>query len=351
MRRGLISWSQEELPVAVLDARIGRLQQAMRAEHLDAVLAYTSFAQPAPVQWLTNFVPYWADAVLAVPPEGAPALLAALTQRVHPWIRTVAHLGELISAPKLGEKIAATLLERAPGARRIGVIGLDSLPWSVAHPLAEALGTAELVDVTALYADLRQPADAAERALTRRSEAIGRAALAAIPATASKASEVLAAAEASARLAGVEEILQRIAPDLGGNVTLRRMEGDAPLGARYAIEASLAYKGAWIRLARAVARDGAEPASWRVAQAWFEAACARLDGKNPAAALAEAPGHVEAWTLEASVGVAPLSIVAASGMPVQCALPEGSLAVLSVRLQLEDGPWLASTPVTIGRPR
>ena len=69
-------------------------------------------AQPSPVQWLTHFVPYWSEAVAVVLPQGAPVLLAALTERVHPWIREVSHLAEVISAPRLGAKAAAFLSER-----------------------------------------------------------------------------------------------------------------------------------------------------------------------------------------------------------------------------------------------
>ncbi len=58
MRRGLISWSREETPVAVLEERVARLQQAMKSEGMDAVLVYTSLARPAAVSWLTQFVPY-----------------------------------------------------------------------------------------------------------------------------------------------------------------------------------------------------------------------------------------------------------------------------------------------------
>ena len=85
MRRGLISWSREELPVEVLEGRVKRLQGAMRAQGLDVVLAYTSFARPAAVSWLTQFVPYWNDGVLVVPQRGGPVLLAAFSKRVQEW--------------------------------------------------------------------------------------------------------------------------------------------------------------------------------------------------------------------------------------------------------------------------
>ena len=64
--------------------------------------------------------------------------------------------------------------------------------------------------------------------------------------------------------------------------------------------------------------------------------------------LATAPGRLTGWTLEASTGVAPLSVIAASGQAVAQALPRNSLVVVSVQLLLSDGPWLRSAPVCLG---
>jgi Xaa-Pro aminopeptidase len=356
MRRGLISWSRDEVPQSVLDSRVDKLQQAMRAAHLDAVLAYTSFAQPAPVQWLSHFVPYWSEAVLAVFPHGAPSLLAALTERVHPWIREVSHLGEVISAPRLGEKAGEFLNGKLPSARRIGVIGLESLPWSVAGPLIKTLGGDVLVDASGLYAELRQPADREELQLAQRATALGNAALQAIPATVRHASDVLAAVEAAARLAGAEEVLQRIAPDLARDSTLLRMEGDAALGERFAIELSVAYKGAWVRLTRCVVTNALDsgtsrmPHSWQTAADWVADAAAAFtaDSLVPAFDTSTAPGRLTGWTLEACVGVHPLSVIASHDRPPAFALPAGSLAVFAVQLELDDGPWRASMPLLVG---
>src|SRR6266566_1392745 len=133
MRRGLISWSLNEVPPSVLDHRVARFQEKIQAAKLDAVLVYTSFARPSAVAWLTHFVPYWNEALLVVQPSGAPVLLAAFSKRVHDWIRSVSHLGEVRSAPDLGPAAAAFLKERSPEPARIGVMELDALPWSVAE--------------------------------------------------------------------------------------------------------------------------------------------------------------------------------------------------------------------------
>lgn len=348
MRRGLISWSREEMPEAVLEGRVAQLQAAMRSENLDAVVAYTSFAQPAAVHWLTNFTPYWSEATLVVFREGAPLLLASLTKRVHQWIREVCHIGDVLMVPRLGAGTADLLNEKIGQDGRIGIIGLDSLPWSVAQPLFSGAAGKRLMEAGAMFAALRQPADAPERRLAMRAAKIGRAALDAVPGDARNASDITAAIESVARLAGAEEVLQRIAPDLDRGATLLRMEGDALLGARHAVELSLAYKGAWVRLGRSIETGGAARHTWQAAERWFADAAARIDAIRDGQLPTAPPGKLLQWTLEASLGVQPLTVAASNAMPKAQALPAGSLAIFSVQLALDDGPWYRAEPLIIG---
>src|SRR5882672_4233622 len=162
MRRGLISWSRDEVPPAILEGRVARLQEQMPAAELGVVLVYTSFARPSAVAWLTHFVPYWNEALLVVQPSGAPALLAAFSKRVHDWIRSVSHLGEVRSAPDLGRAAVNLLEERLPKPSSVGVLELDALPWPVAEPLLESAFGRGLVDATDLFSAIRQPADEPE---------------------------------------------------------------------------------------------------------------------------------------------------------------------------------------------
>lgn len=349
MRRGLMSWSRQEMPVAQLDERLARLQAALREAGLDALLAYTSFAQPSAVHWVTHFTPYWSEALLVVQPEGAPVLLAALTKRVHPWIREVSHLQDVRMTPRLGTGAVELLASLAPAgpAKRIGVVGLDELPWSVAEPLFQAFPGDQLVDASALFAAVRQPADAAELGLARLALAKTQAALGSLDTAKPKqASAVTTAIEQSARLAGAEEVLQRLAPDLSQSAVLQRMEGDTALGSRWAVEVSLAYKGVWVRCTECRSA-GPAPASWTAAEKWFaKAAAALAAGTDPS--LPTPPGRLVSWTLEACTGAQPLVTVAALGRPATHALPAGSLTVLSVQLELADGPWHFAAPVVLG---
>jgi hypothetical protein len=348
MRRGLISWSPEEMPVATLEARVSRLQQAMREQELGAVLLHTSFAHPAAVHWLTNFTPYWSEALLVVLPQGTPVLLAALTQRVHPWIREVSHLGDVVTAPSLGVSALSYLGEHAAPGARVGVVGLAALPWSTAQPLMSSGWGPLLTDVSELFAQLRQPADMAELRLAARAEQMANAALKASPVTVQSTNVWASAIEAKARLGGAEELLQRIAPDLSHSPTLQRLEGDFPLGEKRAVELSLAYKGAWVRVTQMVC-SGPQPASWLVAQNWFERACRSLRAPHADLSLAgEPPGRLVNWTLQSCMGAEPLQVVASDTGFALHPLPAQALALLTVHLQLADGPWYASQMLVLG---
>ncbi len=158
MRRGLISWSRDEVPASVLERRVARLQEKMRAAGLGAALVYTSFARPSAVAWLTHFVPYWNEGLLVVLPSGAPVLLAAFSKRMQGWIRSVSHVGEVQSVSQPGRAAAALLGERVSATSSIGVVELDALPWPVAEPLSNSLGS-RLKDASALFTSVRQPAD------------------------------------------------------------------------------------------------------------------------------------------------------------------------------------------------
>jgi hypothetical protein len=348
MRRGLISWSPEEMPVATLEARVSRLQQAMHEQQLGAVLLHTSFAHPAAVHWLTNFTPYWSEALLVVLPRGTPVLLAALTKRVHPWIREVSHLGDVVTAPNLGASALSYLGEHAAPGARVGVVGLEALPWPTAQPLMSSTWGPQLTDVSELFGQLRQPADMAELRLAAHAERLADATLQASPMNAQTTNAWASAMEAKARLDGAEELLQRMAPNLDLSPTLQRLEGNFSLGDKRAVELSLAYKGAWVRVTQMVC-SGPEPASWLLAQNWFERAWRSM--RAPHADLSVAghpPGRLVSWTLQSCMGAEPLQVVAADTGFAPRTLPAQALAVLSVQLQLADGPWYASQMLVLG---
>jgi hypothetical protein len=265
MRRGLISRSVVELPDAVLEARLARVRAAMRAAGLDALLIYTNNTRPAGVSWLTGFVPYWSEAMLVVPCDGAPYLVAALSFRVKSWIERVSRLGDVLHHPRIGLKAGQAIVAARQNAA-VGIVDFDGLPAGIAADLREAGPELKLTDGSALFAQLRSRADPAEIALASKAAAIAQAALA--QADGASLNGMIAAVERQARLLGAEEIYVAAVPDLARDTRFIRVEGEPTRGKRFALRATVAYKGTWIRLIRTWCESGvAEQAAAQLAQA------------------------------------------------------------------------------------
>lgn len=252
MRRGLISRSLVELPDAALDARLDRVRAAMQEREIDALVIYTNNTRPAGVSWLTGFVPYWSEALLVVPRHGATFLVAALSFRVKSWIERTSRIGDVIHTPRIGLKAAQQIAATKRNAA-VGVVDFDGLPAGIAGDFREGGPALNLGDASALFAELRGSADPTEIALALKAASIARRALAEVKGEThgtDTLGAIVAGVERQARMLGAEEIYIAAAPDLDRDWRLRRIEGEVPKGKTFALRATLAYKGTWVRLVR-----------------------------------------------------------------------------------------------------
>ena len=347
MRRGLMRWDAAELPADVLADRIARLRTMMRRERFYAFLIYTKLVRPAAVNWLTGFTPYWSEGAVVVLPEGAPIFATALSKRVSTWIKSTNTVSEIVNAPRPGNALGA----RLGAAKRVGVLEYDALPNALYEDLAAAAPESEFVDASAAFAGLRRNIDAAERALLTRADAIARDALAMIdPADATDAGIIAGAVEQSARLAGAEEAYIAVAPDLAADQRLLRITKPSPLGASFAVRASIAYKGCWVRRTRTFTRT--ETLSFARADAWLDELATKLDLGKPLVdqltAWARGLGAtVQSWMAESCVGSYPLQVVAGSAVNETRPPSPGEFQVLTVALTIDGMPWLGAAPVVL----
>jgi hypothetical protein len=351
MRRGLMGWNAKELPVAAIEARLVRLRAEMDAAGMDAFIVYTNNVRPAAMAWITSFTPYWSDALLLVQQTGAPAFATALSKRVSEWIRTTDPVSEIVNTPKPGEKIGERL-RNDPLIRRVGVLEYDTLPAGLAHDLETAAPAVEWIDGTAMFSGLRRTIDDAERGLLARCHTIAEAALREAESGKAKDAGTLAGlVEQSARLAGAEEAYIAVAPDLDADTRLNRTSQPTPLAERFAVRASVAYKGCWVRRTRTFAEDDAAAR----ANAWFESVAGSIEAGKPiagqlAAKIEELPGaSLQSWMAESCTGSYPLSVVASSRTPEKNAPANGQFVVLSVGLTLNDVPWIGAKPLIVGQ--
>jgi hypothetical protein len=351
MRRGLMGWNPEELPKAALEARIARLREAMARDGLDAALFYTNLVRPSAVTWITGFTPYWSDAMLLVPKTGAPVFATALSKRVAGWIRSTNAMSEIVNTPKPGAAVGKRLA--AAGCKRAGVLEFDSLPAGLYDEIAGEAPDISLVDASAAFAGARRSIDAAERGLIERADALAVAALEEVDAASARdAGTVAGLVEKRARLGGAEEAYIAVAPDLAADRRLIRIARPLPLAGRFAVRASVAYKGSWVRRTRSFAADAAGAKAMAQGEAWLAGAVAgivpgRLYGEQLAAR--SAPGiELRSWMVESCVGSYPLQSVASSSAPGKEAPAAGSFLVLTAELAIGGVPWLGAAPAFVG---
>ena len=343
MRRGLIARSKVELPDAVFDARLDRLRAAMRG--LDALIVYTNNTRPAGVSWLVGFVPYWSEALLVLPRTGPPVLVVALTFRVKPWIERTSRVAEVIHTPRIGIE-AARLIAGGKADAAVGIVDFDHLSVGIADDLREAGPQLSFFDASDVFAALRGCADPAEIALAARASAIATSALSCIDPAADRIGSVLAAVEGEARRLGAEEVYVAAAPELARDRRLVRIEngpaGEPALGTRFAVRASVAYKGSWVRRVVTIERDGGAARAEAAAVA-FAAAAAQLPDTRGLA-------QFSSFLVEGCRLAQPLE--ALTGTRVAEPRPPIAGAVVSVQACFEvDGlPVLFGAPVLVGAP-
>lgn len=339
MRRGLMAWDKEEVPAGALRARVGRLQAELGKRGLDAILLYTNFVRSAAVSYMTGFSPYWADGVLMVPREGEPAFATTLSKRVGSWIETVKPIGALVNSPTPAKVLGNRLAEAE--AKRLAVLELDAFPAGLYDELTAALPSTEIVEGGEAFATARI-CDEVERRLLVRAERIAREALLQAKGGETSAGEAAAKIEQRARELGAEEVYIAIAPDLDRDRNFLRLSGAHPIGRSFAVRATVAYKGAWIRRTQSYSRDNWDRTLIARADAWFESVLVMTDRKQLFQQIAhfadELPNApVLDWIAETPMGTRPLSVVASMKQP-NGALQVSPL-VLSVAVDVDGVTW------------
>jgi hypothetical protein len=227
------------------------------------------------------------------------------------------------------------------------------LPSALSDELASAAPKVEWVESSPLFAAFRREVDDTERSLLERADALAVAALDQIDAdSATDAGTLAALLEKYARLAAAEEVYIAIAPDLAASQQFLRLSKPVPLGQRFAVRASIAYKGSWVRRTRTFAGDK----SAATADAWFKGMIGALVAGKPlaeqiAARVVALPGaELKNWLAESCLGSYPLAAIASSQSKNEIVLADGSFLVLTVELALDGAYWIGAAPCIIGRP-
>jgi Xaa-Pro aminopeptidase len=336
MRRGYIGWSKAELPEAVFAARVKRLRDAMAPQGLDAMVVYTNNTRTAGVSWLTAFVPYWAEGLLVVPKSADPYLTMAFSNRIVGWGKNVSCVAKFEGGGRPGQAAGKYLAEL--GAKKIGVADLEGLRAAVAQDMADALPAAEITDATTIFERVRLQPDAAEIALAAKAGAIAQRALALATGQEKVLGEAVSVIDHAARLWGAEEVYMAAAPDLDRATHFIRPEGTITPGQRFALRATVAYKGSWVRMTRCF---GIADAALTEAQTRFAAAVAQLPSLDGFRAF-------PSWSIEGCRLAQPLDVFAAPSMTNPRPILPGALLTAQAIVAVDGNKIPVAAPVLTG---
>ena len=143
-----------KIPDHEFPERTARVQQAMRANNLDVLLAFSTESEPAHVRYLSDYWPSFETAAVLIPASGEPALLigpesgtfAAARSKIANQIRLMDFRES--SQPNYP---GATLPQWEDvlsqyKASRIGIAGWDMFPHSMMANLRKAVPSAEILN-------------------------------------------------------------------------------------------------------------------------------------------------------------------------------------------------------------
>jgi hypothetical protein len=149
---------------------------------------------------------------------------------------------------------------------------------------------------------------------------------------------MIAGVEGKARALGAEEIYIAAAPDLERDTRFRRIEGEVAVGKSFALRATVAYKGTWIRLAR----SNCETAIAQEAAARFAQAVASLPSDRGFAGF-------RSWLVEGCRMTQPLDALIGTRLGEGYPPPPGALVSVQAALAVDGQTVLLGAPALIGR--
>ncbi|MDD4079977.1 MAG: Xaa-Pro peptidase family protein [Eubacteriales bacterium] len=157
------------IPRKEYDARIARVQEAMRQEGLDLLITHACGCESATIRYLTDFWAVFDFAGVLVPARGKPILLTGGPEsydfakqfaqiddvRVHPlYVETSAPEWDKPASAFTFPQILDELRSFGP-LKRIGIANVNTLPQVIYHEMMEGAGDAEIVPAEGLIMGLR----------------------------------------------------------------------------------------------------------------------------------------------------------------------------------------------------
>ena len=169
LKRGGLFWDKTLIPPSLFEERYKRIQAAIAESGDDAWLIYGDAQRYGDLAFATHYVTRLRSALVLIPRNGPPVLLAAVGSRDIPASKLLTWVEDMRPFGRLPAALAELIEERGLAKAQLGLVGFEvSLPIAEWNAIAEALPGVrwEVRDVA--FRALRPPRHLAERSGVRR---------------------------------------------------------------------------------------------------------------------------------------------------------------------------------------
>jgi len=210
------------IPKSEFEQRIGRIQQALAREGLDALMVYGDEYRKENLRYVANFWPIFERGACFIPRTGKPILAGAPEGELYAremcvWedVRNVKEFACVSVPDEIDFPLASfssfqeILGEILRGGKRLGLVGIWDIPAPILQRVQETASGLEIVDAAAILEEMRLIKSAAEIACLHeagRQACAGYEALMAAAVPGNTELQAAAAGEGTARAAGAEAI-------------------------------------------------------------------------------------------------------------------------------------------------
>ena len=173
------------IPRSEFETRVIRIQEALAAENLDALVVYGDEYRKESLRYVCNFWPIFERGMCCIPRQGAPVLAGApegeaYAREMCVWedVRNVREFAcvsvpEEIDYPQAEySSLKEVLGDALRGGKRLGIVGRWDIPEPIMLRIREAIPGAELVDAADILTELRLIKTTAEIGCLRRAGAL-----------------------------------------------------------------------------------------------------------------------------------------------------------------------------------